>query len=63
MEEGHRTSTETEDHNLYYLGIVASVPSGAEVGPTFTHYNFGNERVHTFLQEVTRPSYEKKVLL
>lgn len=26
--EGHRTSTEMEDHNLYYLGIVASAPSG-----------------------------------
>lgn len=46
--EGYRTSTETEDHNLYYLGIVAPTPSGAEFGPTFTHYNLGNETVPTF---------------
>lgn len=26
--EGHMTSTEMEDHNLYDLGIVASAPSG-----------------------------------
>lgn len=53
--EGYRTSTETEDHNLYYLGIVASTPSGAEFGPTFTHYNLGNETVHTFHVSYNKP--------
>ncbi len=54
------TSTEMEDHNLYYLGIVASAPSGPRL-VQLLHITTSVMNVHTFLQEVTKP-YEKKVL-
>ncbi len=52
------TSTEMEDHNLYYLGIVASVPSGPRL-VQLLHIITSVMNVNTFLQEVTKPSYEK----
>ncbi len=56
------TSTEMEDHNLYYLGIVASVPSGPRL-VQLLHIITSVMNVKTFLQEVTKPSYEKSAVL
>ncbi len=56
------TSTEMEDHNLYYLGIVASVPLGPRL-VQLLHIITSVMNVNTFLQEVTKPSYEKSAVL